>query len=284
MAVGKLLRKGLPFANVSAVASSIATASIMPGRTIEGLEINMAGTGLSIASIGLVRIRANGKVFYEATGTQIDKLMRFQGLNYTAASATQVFLPIMFTEIAGRDLLDEMIGAFDTSQGIANITVELTIGTATTVSALDLYLLESAPQAGAIAPAMAKVLRYPYSVAAGGQISIPLPFGPVNGAVIKRIHVEHGISSNVVAVTVKENGVVVHESVKAINDAHNVLFRGVNQQAAAPYWYSIDMIADENVKNAMDTRQDRSLELIPNFGAADSGFVIVEYLDALGNL
>ena len=284
MSVGKLLRKGLPFNNVSAVAGSIATAMIQPGRTIEGLELNMAGTGLSLASISLVRLRANGKVFYEATGTQIDKINRFQGLSYTAASATAVFLPIMFTELKGRDLLDEMMGAFDTSNGIANVSIEVTIGTATTVTALELYLIESAPQAGVIAPAMTKVLRYPYSVSAGGQLSIPLPFGPVNGSVIKRNHVEHATVNNVTGMTIKENGVVVHESVKVFNDGHNVLFGKTNQQAATPYWYSVDLMADCNVKNAMDTRTDRSLELVPTFGAADSGFVLVEYLDTLGNL
>ena len=289
MAVGKLLRKGLPFANVGATAGTIATASIMPGRTLEGIEIYMAGTGLglfSVASpaIGLIRLKANGKTFYEATGAQIDAMMRFQGLSYTAASATAVYLPIMFTEIMGRDLVDEMVGAFDTSNGIANVTVELTIGTATTVTALDMYLIESAPQSGTVSPVMAKVLRYPFSVSAGGQQSLTLPFGPVNGAVIKRIHIEHGTSGNVSAVTIKENGVVVHESIKAVNDAHNVLFRATNQTPATKYWYSIDLIADLNIKNAMDTRGDRSLELLPTFSAADSGYVVVEYLDTLGNL
>lgn len=289
MSVGKLIRKGLPFANVSATAGNIATLNITPGRTIEGIEIYMAGTGLglfSVASpaIGLIRLKANGKTFFEATGAQIDAMMRFQGLSYTAASATAIFLPIMFTELMGRDLIDQMMGAFDTSNGVANITMELTIGTATTVTTLEAYLLESAPQAGVLQPAMLKVLRYPFSVAAGGQQSIPIPFGPVNGAVIKRLHIEHGVSANVTGVTVKENGVVVHESVKAVNDAHNLLHRAANQNPATKYWYSLDFMADMNIKNAMDTRGDRSLELLPTFAAADTGFVLVEYIDTLGNL
>lgn len=276
MSVGKLLRKGLPFANVTA--SGTATAQVMPGRTLEGIELSLGGTTFAYSHITLIRIKANGKTFYEATGVQADKINKFNGLLYAAT-----LLPIMFVELMGRDLVDEMIGAFDTSNGIANITLEVTISGATAPT-LDMYLIESAPQAGQVSPVMSKVLRYPFAVAAGGTISIPLPFGGVNGAVIKRLHVEHGVINNVSACTIKENGVVVHESIKAINDAHNTLFRSINQVAATPYWYSVDMMADENVKNAMDTRTDRSLELLPTFLAADSGFIVVEYLDTLGNL
>jgi hypothetical protein len=41
---------------------------------------------------------------------------------------------------------------------------------------------------------------------------------------------------------------------------------------------------DENIRNCMDTRSDRSLELLVTFSGADNGNVIVEYLDKLGNL
>ena len=272
MSVGKLLRKALPFANV--VATGIATATIQAGRTLEGLYLILGGTTFAFSHITLLRLKANGKTFFEASGTQVDKINKFQGLSYAATC-----LPVMFTEILGRDLVDQMMGAFDTSNGIANITVEVTI-TGATAPTLEAYLIESAPQNQAVAPIMKKVLRYPWSVSAGGQLSIQLPFGPVNGAVIQRIHIEHGVASNVQAVTIKENGVVVHESVKAVNDAHNTNYRATNQTN----WYSVDMVPDFNVKNAMDTRQDKSLELIPTFGAADSGYVVVEYLDTLGNL
>jgi hypothetical protein len=187
----------------------------------------------------------------------------------------------MFTEVFGRDLVDQMLGAFDTSSGIQNITVEVTIGAATTPT-LEMYLIESAPQVKSVSNLLKKILRYPFNTgAAGGQIAVQLPFGPVNGAIIQRIHVEHTVASNVLAMTIKENGVVVHESVKAVNEAHNQVFRSTNQTNM----YTVDLICDENLKNAMDTRTDRSLELLPTFGAAaDSGFIVVEYLDVLGNL
>lgn len=271
MSVGKLVRQGLPFSNV--VATGIASAQISPGRTIEGIQLMMGGT-FTYAMISLIRVRANGKTFFEGSGTEIDRINKFQGLNYPAT-----VLPLMFTEVMGRDLVDQMMGAFDTSTGIANITIEVTIAGATSPT-LSMFLIESAPQAESVSQVIKKLLRYPFSVSAGGQLNIQLPFGPVNGAVIQRIHIQHGVANNVTACVVKENGVVVHESTLASNTAFNQLYRSANQTN----WYSVDMVADENVKNAMDTRTDRSLELVPTFGAADSGFVLVEYLDTLGNL
>lgn len=287
MAVGKLIRKGLPFANVTA--NQTATCSIMPGRTLEGIIISMLGTGLGggtpISVIGLVRLKANGKTFYEATGTQIEKLMKYQGMTLPTQSATAVWLPIIFTEIKGRDALDEMAGAFDTSQGIANITMEVTLGAATTITQMQLYLIESAPQPKQIAPVMAKVLRYPYNAASAGQISVALPFGPVNGAVIKRIHIEQTTANNVRAVTIKENGVVVHESDNnTATDPTVNNYNGLYGNSAQSNWFTVDFMIDDDLKNCLDTRQDKSLELLVTLNAADSGMVLVEYLDTLGNL
>jgi hypothetical protein len=163
--------------------------------------------------------------------------------------------------------------------GIANLTIEVTIAGASAPT-LVASVIESQPQPGQYSPIMAKVLRYPFSVSAGGKLSVALPFGANNGAIVKRLHIEHGVASNVTAVDIKENGVIVHESARGVNDAHNQLFGRTNQTNT----YTVDFMVDNNLRNCMDTRGDRSLELLPTFGAADSGFVIVEYLDVLGNL
>ena len=43
-------------------------------------------------------------------------------------------------------------------------------------------------------------------------------------------------------------------------------------------------MGDGAVKKALDTRDARSLEWLLTFSGADSGVVLVEYLDVLGNL
>ena len=48
--------------------------------------------------------------------------------------------------------------------------------------------------------------------------------------------------------------------------------------------YTIDFVVDGDIRKALDTRTAKSLEWLLEFGGADSGDVIVEYLDPLGNL
>ena len=276
MSVGKLNRPGLPFANV--VASGVATADITPGRTLEALTLVMGGTFTS-AHIANVKIKANGKAVVDASGAQLEKLAEFRGDTVTT------HLPIYFADFTGLDQLDQLVGAFDTSRGIASLSIEVTISGATNPT-LKYMVQESNPQIGAdgkpraYSPILAKVLRYPYNIATGGRLPVALPFGPVNGAVIKRIHVEHGVADNVTGVIVKQDGIVIHETEAADNAFYNSRFGRVNQTKV----YSIDFVAEGGMKNAFDTRDAASLELIPTFAAADSGDVIVEYLDTLGNL
>lgn len=271
MAIGKLFRDGLPFSVVPA--NGVATAEITPGRTIEQIILQLGGTSLTKAMLTMIKLKANGKVIWEATGSQIDKLNAFRGYASDAA-----FLPIIFTELKGRDRVDQFVGAFDTSKGIKNITLEVTVAGATAPT-IKIHLLESAPQKANYSPVIAKVLRYPFDKASGGRLPVSLPFGGT-GAVLKRLHIEHGVADNVTAVTLKQDGLVVHESDAASNAYLNSLHGRTNQTKT----YSLDFGIDDNSMNLLDTRDMRSLEFLIDFGAADSGYVIAEYLDTLGNL
>ena len=270
MSVGKLIRQMLPFANV--VATGTATASVTPGRTIERIVLQLGGTSLTKAMLTLIKLKANGKVFFEGSGTQIDKMMTYRG-----HAANAAFLTLDFTEVRGRDRLDQMIGGFDSSQGIANITIEVTI-TGATAPTLVGWVVESGAQQGAYQPIMSKVLRYPFNTSVGGKLPLQLPFGG-SGAVIKRLHVEQA-TGNVTAVEVKQDGLVIHESVKALND----FMQTEHLRTPQALFYTVDFIIDNNQANAFDTRDARSMEVNLTLSALDSGFVIVEYYDVLGNL
>lgn len=270
MSIRKIQRLSYPFANVAA--SGWATAEIVPGRTIERIVLKLGGTALTKAMLSMVRIKANGKVFFEGSGTQIDKLNTYRGITADAA-----YLPIDFTELRGRDKLDQMIGAFDTSKGIGNITIEVQIAGATAPT-LEAYVIESGAQSDAYQPIMHKVLRYPFSTSVGGKLPISLPFGQ-NGAVIKRIHFDTA-GDLMTELTVKQDGLVIHESVLALNE----FLQGEMARVPQANWYTADFIVDGNQANAWDTRDARSIEVIPTFSAAESGYVLVEYYDTLGNL
>ena len=275
MSVGKLIRYGLPFSNV--VATGTATNTITPGRTVETLQLRLGGV-FTKAMITLIKLKANGKVFFECSGSDLDKLNA-----YRAEVADAAFLNIPFADFSLDGEVDMMVGAFDTSLGIANITSEVTIAGAT-APVLTPILVESATQMGKdgrtlpFGPIMTKLLRYPFSIATGGTLPVTVPFGAQNGAIIKRLHVFHG--GNMTGATVKQDGLVIHESVRVEND-YMLKRHGLVPQNNV---YTIDFVADGFVKKALDTRDARSLEWLFTFSAADVGNVYVEYLDTLGNL
>lgn len=276
MSVGKLIRYGLPYSNV--VASGVATNNLTPGRTLELLTLKLGGTALTKAMIDIIKIKANGKVIIEGSGTQLDKLNAYRGGATDAA-----FLDIPFADASMLSEFDRMVSAFDTSVGIANITTEVSIVGAT-APVLTPILTESAAQkdrAGAaapFAPLFRKVLRYPYNIATGGKLPMTVPFGPQNGSIIKRLHVFHG--GNMTGATVKQDGLVIHESIKAENEYLQKRHGRVPQANV----YTIDFVVDGNIAKALDTRSAKSLEWLFEFSAADNGYVLVEYIDTLGNL
>lgn len=276
LSVGKLYRNGYPFANV--VATGVATNMITPGKTIESVMLQLGGTSLTKAMVTMLRLKANAKTIFEASGSQLEKLLAYRG--YAANAA---FLEIPFEDLTGISELDRSVGSLDTSMGIVNLTTEVTIAGAT-APALDSRLYESAQQkdrqgaAAPYAPLMCKVLRYPFSIANGGTLPFVLPFGQVNGAVIKRVHIEH--TGNMTEAKVKQDSIVIFEATKAQNEFEQLRNKRVPQTNMA----TIDFVLEGNIREALDTRDARTLEWLFTFSAADSGYVLVEYLDVLGNL
>lgn len=272
----KTTRKGLPFANV--VATGVATNRVTVGKTLNTLQLQLGGTSLTKAMISMFKLMANAKVIFEGSGTQIDKIMAYRGLTSNAA-----FLDIAFEDLTGMDQVDRALGALDTTSGIADLTTEVEIAGATAPTLLA-RILESPPQKdreGNRSPfsgLMCKQLRYGFAVASSGQLPQNFPFGAKSGAVIKRVHVFHG--GNMTGATVKENGLIIHESTKAQNEYEQIRNGRVPQANV----YTIDFVLDGRMANAFDTRQAQSVEWLFDFSAADNGFVLIEYLDVLGNL
>lgn len=278
MSVGKTTRKALPFANV--VATGQATNRISVGKTLNNLQLQLGGGALTKAMITMFRLKANAKTIFEGSATQIEAVNAYRGLTSNAA-----FLDIPFEDLSGLDQLDRMVGALDTSQGIADLTTEVDIAGATTPSLVG-RLIESAPQKQAdgstspFAGLLCKQLRYGFAAAAAGELPLnTFPFGPKNGAIIKRVHffTNGGLMTGIV---VKEDGLIVHESLKAQNEYEQIRNKRVPQNNC----YTVDFILDGNVRNAFDTRKAQSVEWIPTFSGAESGYIVIEYLDMLGNL
>jgi hypothetical protein len=275
MSVGKTTRKALPFSNV--VATGDATSQITVGKTINNFQLELGGTSLTKAMINMFRLKANAKTIFEGSGTQIDKINAYRGLVTNPA-----YLDISFEDLTGLDIIDRVVGCLDTSAGIASLNTEVSIAGATAPT-LKGILYETARQTDAAgnvslyAGLMAKQLRYPFSVASGGQLPLNFPFGAKNGALIKRVHVFH---TNMIGATVKEDGIVIHESTDAQRQYEQARM-GRTPQAGM---YTIDFVVDGDMRKAFDTRNASSVEWLFDFSAADNGYIVIEYLDVLGNL
>jgi hypothetical protein len=239
--------------------------------------LQLGGT-FTKAMLTMFKLKANAKTIFEGSGAQIDAINAYRGLTTNVS-----FLDIAFEDLTGMDQLDRFIGALDTTQGIVNLTTEVTIAGALSPTLVP-YLHEAAPQRdmqgnpSVFSGLIAKTLRYPFSVATGGVLPMNFPFGAKNGAVIKRVHVFHnGLMTDA---TVKEDGISIHESTTASNQYEQIRNKRVPQLNC----YTIDFVLDGSVRNAFDTRRAQSVEWNFGFAGAGAGFVVIEYLDTLGNL
>lgn len=275
MSVGKTTRKARNFSNV--VATGVATASLAIGKTLNNYMLQLGGTSLLKSHLANIRLLANAKVIFEGSGTQIDKINAYRGLTANAA-----FLDLSFEDLTGLDLIDRVVGCLDTTQGVVDMTAEVEISGATAPELIALQY-ETAPQkqmdgsASPFAGLVAKQLRYSYNISAGGELPLNFPFGKEIGAIIKRVHVFH---TNMTGATVKEDAIVIHETTKAQNEYEQVRNGRVPQAGM----YTIDFVMDGDVRKAFDTRNAKQVDWLLQFSAADNGFVVIEYLDRLGNL
>lgn len=274
--IGKLTRYGLPFSNV--VPAGTATNNITPGKTLENLRLKLGGTALTKAMLTAYKLKANGKVFVDTNGSDLDKINAYRG---EATNAD--FLDVQFADYSMLSELDRMVGAFDTSIGISNITSEITIAGAT-APVITPILIESGAQkdrvgnAAPFAPLISKLLQYPFNISTGGRLPFNMPVGAQSGSIVKRVHVFHG--GNMTGATVKLDGIVVHESIAAENSFDQTKAGRVPQANV----YTLDFVLDGNISKALNTRQAGSMEWLFDYSGADTGRIYVEYLDPLGNL
>lgn len=288
MTVGKLWNPALDFQNVpNATGNGTATLKYEVGKALHRVQLVLDNTAkvpgnFTKSMITLIRIKVNAVTRYETTGDILDAINKYNGI-YNSTN----YLTIDFTNIFGRDYVDQVMGVWDTSVGMNTVSIEVTIAGATG-PLLSANLDESAaqsinPKTAPFAGAMKKLVRYPWTRNTGGQLPVDLPFGK-EGAVIMRMYITH--TGNLTDVEVKENKVTVWKS--NIADAEFVQ----NEYVKVPQanMMVVDFVVDNNIKNAWDTRQDEqgqpltSVTMLLNVSAADSGYVTLEALDNLTNL
>jgi hypothetical protein len=272
------LVKLLPFNNV--VASGVANADLsnLMGYSIEKLILQLGGTALTKAMLTGLQLKANGKIIFDSDGSKTDARMSYRSYNANAA-----FIVIDFLENRARSKLGLLGGALDTTLGIKNLRLEVTIAGATAPT-LAGYAEVARPQISAdmanIRPLIARVHRTTQTIGAAGTFPIQVPHMDPNagGTIFKRIHL---FSANATGIQVYRNGIVEHESIKAVNDWRQQLY-GESPQASL---YAFDPIVDNLQEDRVwDTRIASgctTAQFMATFSAGETIIIEAEVLEPL---
>ncbi len=266
--------KLLPFNNVVNTGLATLDLSNVIGWCVERMTFQLGGTSFTKAMITGIQLKANGKVIWDSSASRRDSAMQYRGIT---ASAT--FFTIDFSEIRSKTELGQSLGALDTTAGIGNLKMEVQI-TGATAPTLQGYAEVSRPQLdGAQAPyrnLIAKVHSSAITIGAAGTFSLPVPhLSPQDGgSLFKRICF---FSANMTGLVIKKNGVVIEESIKALNDYNQTEYRKVPQAGL----YVFDAIIDDNQSQTLNTRDAQTMEVLGTFSAGETITIESEVLEPL---
>lgn len=262
------------FQNV--VASGIATCDLngLLGYTIERIMLQLGGTSFTKSMITSIQLKANGKIIYDTTGPRLDTRNQYRGI-----TANGSFLTIDFAEIRAKTEIGQNIGCMDTTQGISNLKLEVTTSGATAptlVGFAEVSPPQVDPAQASTRALIAKIHNSTLTIGAAGTFSIPVPhLAPSDGgSILKRIAF---FSSNMTALVIKKNGIVIEDSTSALNN-FNVTEYGKVPQAGT---YIYDAIVDNNQSQALNTRNAQTMEVLATFSAGETIVVESELLEPL---
>lgn len=203
-----------PFSNVVASGVAICDLNSLLGTNLECLNLSLGGT-FTKAMITSIQLKANGKVIFDTTGTNLDLLENYK--NYATADATK--LSINFMEPKAKTVNAFQAGGLDLSpqSGITNLRLEVTISGATspTLSAIaEVSPALDIPEERGIRFLLHRRHRNTQVIGAAGTFALQVPhIDPSGGgSLYKRIGI---FSANCTAIKAVREGITEFETLKA---------------------------------------------------------------------
>jgi hypothetical protein len=266
--------KLFPFNNVVAAGLATCDLSNLLGFSIERLVLNLGGTAFTKSMITGWQLKANSKIIMDSDGAKTDARQQYRGI-----TANANFLTLDFAEIRAKTENGQNIGAIDTTYGINSLKLEVTIAGATAPTLAgwaEVNLPQVDPSQKATRELIARVHRSTITVGASGTFSLPVPHLAVSdgGSIFKRIAI---FSANCTGVQIKKNGIIVEDSIKALNDYQQNEYRKVPQAGL----YMVDFIVDDNQSQVLNTRDAQTMEFLGTFSAGETITIESELLEPL---
>jgi len=258
-----------PFTNVVASGTAICDLRSLFGYTVERLILQLGGTTFTKAMITALQLKANGKVIIDSTGSAMDSRMQYRGI-----TANANFLTVDFLELKARTKLGLTGGALDTTIGIKDLRLEVTISGATAPTLIG-YAEVSTPQTGAqyanLRALLARIHRVTQTIGAAGTFPLQVPHLDPNsgGSIFKRIAL---LSANATGARVERNGIKEFEVLStAFNNFNQVEYGRVTQASLFMLDFIVDGLTEDRV---LDTRPSAGCTTANVFGTFSAGETI----------
>jgi Viral coat protein P2 N-terminal domain len=193
-----------PFQNVVASGIAICDLSNLFGYTTERVLLRLGGGAFTKSMITAIQLKANGKVIFDSTGPATDSRNQYRGITANAA-----FITIDFLELRARTKMGMMGGALDTTLGLKNLRLEVTIAGATTPTLAgwaEVSVPQTSPEFANVRPLIARIHRNTQSIGGAGTFLLAVPHLDPNqgGSIFKRIAI---FSANMTGGRVERNGI-----------------------------------------------------------------------------
>lgn len=206
-----------PFNNVVATGTAICDMNKFLGSVLEKVTLTLGGT-FTKSMITLLQLKANGKVVYETTGSNLDAAALYNGM---ASDVT--ILKLDFMDRRSITSNARQSGTFDLSakSGITSLRMEVTISGATSptlVGFADVSPPTEDPAEAGIRWLIGRRHRATQTIGAAGTFALAVPhLDPAGGGTnYRRIYI---YSANCTGIKTVREGVTEHEVTKLQNEA-----------------------------------------------------------------
>ena len=207
-----------PFQNVVASGVAVCDMNKFLGTVLEKITLTLGGGSFTKSMITSIQLKANGKVIWDTTGSNLDASNLYLGM-----SSDVTILKLDFMERKGRTYNAFQAGGFDLSSksGITSLRLEVTTSGATTptlIGVADVFPPTDDPAEAGIRWLLARRHRATYTVGGSGTFAIPVPhIDPAGGGSnYRRIYL---YSANCTGFKTMREGVAEHELLKLQNEA-----------------------------------------------------------------
>jgi len=179
-----ILHKLPPFQNVLATGTAVMP-FVHQGQTVVGIILKRSGT-FTTAMLASIRLRLDGKQFFDITGTHLENINSYE--EYGISTATFNWIP--FADLKALTQRGQSLGAIDTSiAGMKPMEMEVDIAGAT-APVLEAWVVLSPPKANddPNKATIRALLKATHAISAAGEYEQPLPLGSRLGALINRVY------------------------------------------------------------------------------------------------